>query len=118
VRTPPHCSADGKVLLAFGALALPGGELAARTARTVRDREVLRGELERARERGFAVARGELEEGLHGIAAPVWRAEVCVAALCLSGPEYRLRGSFEDELAGPLLLASEELGRRLSGTAT
>src|SRR5579862_5217178 len=99
VRTPAHCTSDGKVLLAFGALRLPEGELESLTARTLTDPAALRSELTTVRHRGFAVARGELEDGLYGVAAPVFEDGACVAALCVSGPEYRLSAVLETLLA-------------------
>lgn len=113
VQTPGHCTADGKVLLAFGAIALPSGPLERLTTRTVVDREALMRDLAEVRRRGFAVARGELEDGLHGVAVPVRDARSCVAALCVSGPEYRLHGGFELALAPECVAAARELERQL-----
>ena len=98
LRTPVHCTADGKVLLAFGAATLPSG-LEPRTERTIVDPAALERELREARARGYAIAEGELEPGLVGVAAPVWRDGACVAALCISGPEYRLDRAVAHELA-------------------
>jgi DNA-binding IclR family transcriptional regulator len=47
--------------------------------------------LELVRRRGYATAVGELEDGLHAVAAPVFDpAGRCVAALSVSGPSYRM----------------------------
>jgi DNA-binding IclR family transcriptional regulator len=99
LRTPIHCTADGKVLLAFGAAMLSRGALERRTERTIVDPAALERELRDARERGYAIAEGELEAGLVGVAAPVHRDGACVAALCISGPQYRLDRAVADELA-------------------
>jgi IclR family transcriptional regulator, acetate operon repressor len=115
VRTPLHCAADGKVLLAFGAAMPSGGALVRMTQRTITDHAALDGELSAVRRRGFAVARGELEEGLNGLAVPVWDGGACVAALCVSGPQYRLRGGFERTLAPACLRAARELEHALGG---
>ena len=98
LRTPVHCTADGKVLLAFGAATLPSG-LERRTKHTIVDPAALERELHEARARGYAIAEGELEPGLVGVAAPVLRDGACVAALCISGPEYRLDRAVAHELA-------------------
>ena len=113
VQTPVHCAADGKVLLAFDAVGQ--GELARLTPRTITDAEALARELEIVRRRGFAVARGELEQGLNGLAVPVWDGGACVAALCVSGPGYRLHGNFERELVPKCVQAAAELERALGG---
>jgi IclR family transcriptional regulator, acetate operon repressor len=88
---PDHCSAAGKVFLAFGASALPPGALERRTERTLTDRPMLERELEAVRRQGFATIVDELELGLAAVAAPVrdGRDEV-VAALSIAGPTARL----------------------------
>src|SRR5918997_5830725 len=71
VEVPDHCSAAGKVFLAFGAAALPLGALENRTARTITDRPMLERELEAVRRQGHATIVDELEVGLAAVAAPV-----------------------------------------------
>ena len=89
---PLHCSAIGKVLLAFGAAALPAGKLERRTPRTITSRTALAAELAAVRERGYAVTVEELEPGLIAVAAPVSSGAGVVAALSVSGPAGRLAG--------------------------
>jgi IclR family transcriptional regulator, acetate operon repressor len=113
VRTPLHCAADGKVLLAFdGARANLAG-LTKRTKRTIVDPKVLARELDAVRRRGFAVAEGELEEGLVGVAVPIRETGSCIAALCVSGPEYRLDGKAARRMARKCIARAEELERSL-----
>ena len=52
IEVPAHCSALGKVLLAWGALDLPDGDLERPTPATLADREAVRRDGERSRERG------------------------------------------------------------------
>lgn len=111
VRTPLHCAADGKVLLAFDAVAANRAPLSRRTRRTIVDPEALARELKAVRRRGFALADGELEEGLVGVAVPVWEAGSCIAALCVSGPEYRLDRRAAHDLAPRCLAGAAELER-------
>lgn len=86
-----HCTAAGKVLLAFGAATLPAGELEALTPATITDRERLAAELRMVRERGYATLADELEAGLSAVAAPVReRGGTVVAVLCVSGATLRL----------------------------
>jgi len=97
-RTRPHATANGKVLLAWGVLPTPR-TLERYTARTLTTRRELRRELDAVRAAGYAVAVGELEEGLVAVAAPVFDgAGRCVAALSLSGPEFRMRPDGLDRL--------------------
>jgi DNA-binding IclR family transcriptional regulator len=61
------------------------------------------GELTEVRDRGWAVSVAEREPGVASVSAPVFRAGVLLAALCVSGPVSRL---------------SEAPGRRLSQPVT
>jgi DNA-binding IclR family transcriptional regulator len=86
-----HCTAAGKVFLAFGAAELPDGELEPVTATTMTDRERLRRELEAVRDQGYATIVDELELGLSAVGAPVRdRGGAVVAALTASGASLRL----------------------------
>ncbi len=88
---PVHCTALGKVLVAFGAADLPVGRLKRLTSHTVTNRTRLETELALVRRRGYAVADEELEDGLVAIAAPVRRLDgAVIAALSVSGPSSRL----------------------------
>ncbi|HXP22292.1 MAG TPA: IclR family transcriptional regulator [Streptosporangiaceae bacterium] len=124
LKVPLHCSALGKVLLAFGAADLPPGRLRPRTARTITTRAALNAELAVIRSRGFAVTDAELEPGLVAVAAPVFAGgPVAVAAISVSGPAARLTprqipavarwcraaaGELSDVLGTPLTIASSQ----------
>jgi IclR family acetate operon transcriptional repressor len=60
--------------------------LTARTAATITDRSRLSGELQAIRRRGYAVDRGEFQDGMIGVAAPVRPGGRTVAAVTLTGP--------------------------------
>src|SRR5437588_10965951 len=66
-----HCTANGKLLMAFGRAPIPAGPLARHTPATIADRRRLEAELNKVREEDFATAIDELEQGLSAIAAPV-----------------------------------------------
>jgi DNA-binding IclR family transcriptional regulator len=86
-----HCTAAGKVFLAFGAAELPDGELEQLTPATVTNRDRLRRELEAIRDQGYATIVDELEPGLSAVAAPVRdRGGIVIAALTASGASLRL----------------------------
>jgi DNA-binding IclR family transcriptional regulator len=112
---PSHCSALGKVFLAWGVLEVPEGPLAPQTAATITDPERLRRAGDQARRRGWAVTADELEVGLTGLAVPVHgpRGDV-VAALGISGPTPRLEGRLDD-LGCRLLERAAELSMLLRG---
>lgn len=86
-----HCTASGKVFLAFGAAELPQGELEALTPNTITDRDRLARELEAIRDQGYGAIVDELEPGLSAVAAPVRdRGGTVIAALTASGASLRL----------------------------
>ena len=95
-RTPFHCTSAGKALAAF----LPGVELdrlikgkglPALTANTITDVEVLKQELEKVIEDGYALNIGELEDQNNAVAVPIKGPgkNQAVAALGVVGPAYR-----------------------------
>jgi IclR family transcriptional regulator, acetate operon repressor len=84
-RVPYHCTAVGKVLIAFGG-AEPG-PLEPLTPLTIADPDQLATEVARVRRNGYATAVDELETGLSSVAAPVVDG---MAALSISGPTLRL----------------------------
>ncbi len=114
VDVPAHCSALGKVFLAWDALALADGELERPTPATL-DRAGLRRDGVRTRERGWALTADELEIGLTGVAVPVFGAHGdVVASLGISGPTQRLEDRL-DELGRHLLDQSTALSSLLRG---
>ncbi len=89
-EVPDHCSAAGKVFLAFGD-AKPAEPLERLTARTIVHAEQLERELSAVRELGFATIVDELEMGLAAVAAPIRDgAGNVVGALSVAGPTARL----------------------------
>jgi IclR family transcriptional regulator, acetate operon repressor len=90
-RTAPHAAANGKVLMAYGAIAIPP-RLERYTAQTITAADALEAELAAVRRDGYAAAVAELEEGLVAVASPVFDGTgACVAALSVSGPAYRMK---------------------------
>jgi IclR family transcriptional regulator, acetate operon repressor len=108
-----HCTANGKVFLAFGRASVPA-TLTSHTDQTITDPGRLEEELEIVRRRGFASAVDELEPGLAAIAAPVRgaRGDV-VAALSMSGPTLRITPARIAELRTILIEEGRALSRRL-----
>lgn len=112
VDVPPHCSALGKVMYAFGAITLPSGSLTQCTSQTVTDRDKLLRQLEEVRERGYATTSGDFEEGLDAVAAPVHGLDGQVhAAIGVSGPSFRMTEQLQE--LGELLVTETD---RLAST--
>jgi DNA-binding IclR family transcriptional regulator len=98
-RTRPHAVADGKVLMAHGLLPVPR-TLERYTPRTITTHDRLAAELDRVRRDGYATAIAEREEGVVAVATPVFDpAGSCMAALSISGPEFRMRPETLEGLA-------------------
>ena len=115
-RVPLHCSAVGKVFLTFGA-PLPAGRLERRTTRTLANRTELADDLARVRERGWAVADSELEEGLVAVAAPVRSSDGrVVAALSITGPSTRLTPDRHEALGRLTKTQADRLSAELGCT--
>jgi DNA-binding IclR family transcriptional regulator len=113
-RVDYHCTANGKIFLAFGAAELPPGELARTTPHTLVDRAALDRQLHIVRREGFATTVDELEVGLSALAAPVrGPAGDVIAALSISGPTLRLTRERMAELAPVLLKEADALSARL-----
>jgi DNA-binding IclR family transcriptional regulator len=95
LRKPVHCTAEGKVLIAFQPPQVIERIIAAahqrRTPRTLMDPAALREELAKVRARGYAIDDEEYEVGVRSIAAPV-RDDTgsSVAAVGVTGPAQRL----------------------------
>ena len=96
-RMPMHCTAIGKVLLAYAEpeaqRAVLEGPLERRTAHTVIAPGLLRKQMERARETGIAFEHEESRLGLQCVAAPVLDEEgrSALAAISITGPVGRFR---------------------------
>jgi DNA-binding IclR family transcriptional regulator len=117
-RTPVHCTASGKVILAFGPTVvrerLLSRPLEATTAHTIVDRNQLEQQLAAAVDAGFARTFQELEMGLNAIASPVFSAHGdVVAAIDVSGPAHRLGEGDRPELVELTRDAAADLSRRL-----
>ena len=117
-RTGLHMTSNGKVFLMHlpepvrnEILAPP---LRVCTPHTVTDAGELDAQLAEARARGWAYTREELEIGLNAVAAPVLSADgTVVAALCTSGPSYRLTEARFAEVGQLTRRAAEDISRRL-----
>ena len=108
-----HCSANGKVFLAFGRATMPR-VLEAVTADTITDPQRLRAELDQVRTSGVAVAVDELEPGLAAVAVPVRGAHGdVIAALSITGPALRMTPKRIAELQPSLIEEARHLAARL-----
>ena len=112
-RNPAYTVASGKVCLAFLDELSREQYLADHFPRHG-DLIAFRRELAEARDRGFAVNRGDWVPGVIGVAAPVRdRSGAVVAAVTISGPASRLIGGRVNQVAGAVAAAAREVSRHL-----
>lgn len=111
---PLHCTALGKVLLAYGDLDIPS-DLAPYTAKTITDPQTLRRHLEEIRRLGFAVDDEEFDPGVRCIAVPVFDFRgKATGAIGISGPGTRMTAERMPTLTAIMV----EIGKALSDRMT
>ena len=117
-RSPLHCTASGKVLLAFMTQAkreaiLPD-PLPAHTRHTLSTRAQLEKSLAKICRDGYSIVHEEYEEGFSSVAAPIFNHQAqAVGTLAISGPTYRLEKGKISEFVAPLLAATDKISRDL-----
>lgn len=114
---PLHATSNGKVLLSGLApdrLKQLLSSLPAYTDMTITKKGLLRAELEKVRDQGYALAVDELEVGLTAVAAPVrnHHGDV-IASMSVSGPTFRLGEARIPEVVRQLTSAADEVSSRL-----
>jgi DNA-binding IclR family transcriptional regulator len=111
---PLHCTALGKVLLAF-ANAPIAEPLDSYTIRTITDPAALQRHLDGVRQQGYALDDEEYEAGVRCIAVPIFDyRERCVAAMGISGPTSRLPLETLPRVAVTVQQIGKALSARLS----
>lgn len=117
-RDPVYTTALGKTILAYlpedqRELHLPA-DLTPRTENTRTDRVALEADLQRTRERGFALDNQENELGARCVGVPIFdSAGRVVAAMSVSSPVSRLTEEREQDIIEGLMEAGEEVSRKL-----
>lgn len=118
-RRPMYCTGLGKAILAFLPQAqqeqiLGAGPLRPFTTHTIVDPMLLRLELERTRERGYAIDREEIIPGVHCVAVPILNyTGHAVGALSIAGTIPKAEGERLDALVVRVKAAGDFLSRRL-----
>jgi DNA-binding IclR family transcriptional regulator len=118
-RLPAHCSAIGKLLLAYMAprarrRLLGGTPLESYTPHTVTDPERLEEQMEAIREQAVSINVQEYMLGLLGIAVPIRDSgDRVVAALAVHAPQARMDETQARSHLPDLRAAAAELGRAL-----
>jgi DNA-binding IclR family transcriptional regulator len=115
-----HCTSIGKLLLAYQPESVRervlAGPLPRFTPRTIVDPDVLRVELQRILEQGYAVAEEEREPELNALAVPVrGNHGQVVATLGVQGPAHRFDRAAMTQTLPLLNQQAEALSRKLVG---
>lgn len=109
-RASAWCVATGKAMLAYedpARLALLASRLTRETEHTITSADEFMSALERVRHKGYAVNRGEWQNGVHGVAAPIRGADrQVIAAVGISGPAERMKVSMFKALGETVILAA------------
>jgi len=119
-RAPLHCTAAGKVHLAYRPLEFVralDGRLTRYTAKTITDLMQLQRELAKVTRDGYATNRAEWEEGVCGVAAPIWASNNELASVIgVTVPATRFTPADRQRLAAVVtrvaMEASSALGAR------
>ena len=117
---PLHATSNGKILLSEldeERLQEVLASLPSYTDQTITRKAPLIQELAEVRERGYAVAVDELEQGLTAVAAPIRNAHGdIIASMSVSGASFRLRGETLEAAVRELIAAAAEVSFRLGWT--
>ncbi len=121
-RAPLHCTAIGKVLMAWEspearARVIEGCDFKRFRDKTITTREAFDAELERTLAQGFGQDREEFDDHIRCAAIPIFdrNNHVC-AGLSVSFPTFRYDTAREPELVAMLRDASREISRQLGCT--
>ncbi len=116
---PLHCTAAGKVHLAFetreeAQRSLPAS-LQTHTAQTITDRTLLEAQLNEISQKGYALENGEHLTDVQTVAVPIRDyTRTVVGSLAVSGPAYRIGlERLEHELVPLTIQAGKDLSSRL-----
>lgn len=121
-RAPLHCTAIGKVLLAWEhpqrrERLLDGVEFRRFRDKTIVDRSAYLAELERVRAQGYGEDREEFDDHIRCIGIPIFdRLGQPVAGMSVSFPSFRYDEAKAPELVAMLTAASRDISTRLGCT--
>jgi DNA-binding IclR family transcriptional regulator len=113
-RIPLHASASGQACLAFmpedDARQVLSGNLMAFTAHTVTDRTALLEQIEMVRRNGFAEVDQGFEEGVYGMAAPIFSPQGTVTgSVGVATPITRVNDDFRTRTRDLILEAAGDI---------
>jgi len=117
-RSPLHCTASGKLILAHMApeerTAVLPTPLKQYTSKTVTDSYQLTRQLNQICQQKYAVVHEEYETGFSSLAGPIYNHEgSLIATISISGPSYRLNDAIFQEYLPTLLTTCQTISAEL-----
>lgn len=118
-RAPIHCTAIGKVLLAWRSAEyrdeiLAGVEFKQYRKKTITNKEDFIRELDRTREQGFGVDREEFDDHIRCLGVPIFdHHQQVIAGLSVSFPTFRYPENREDEVVAQLQTVAKKISEEL-----
>ena len=122
-RAPLHCTAIGKVLLAWEGDAqrrriLAGCDFKRYRDKTITSLDAYLAELDRTRDQGYGQDREEFDDHIRCVGVPIFdRHNQAVAGLSVSTPTFRFDEAREGEIVAMLQEASRVISKQLGCTA-
>lgn len=122
-RAPLHCTAIGKVLLAWENEAQRTRILAGCDFKRYRDKTITllpdyMAELDRTREQGYGQDREEFDDHIRCVGVPIFdRHNQAIAGISVSTPTFRFDEARENEVVAMLQTASRAISKQLGCTA-
>jgi len=118
-RTPAHCTALGKALLAFisdeefKSLYKSDEPLSSLTSKSISSLEELKKDLKKVKEQGYAVDREEYKIGINCIGVPIFGRNGAIAAMSITGPSSRFTIDEMEKVKDKLMDISREVSNQL-----
>lgn len=118
-RTPAHCTALGKVLLAsisdeeFNSLYKNDEPLTSLTSNSITSLEELKKHLKEVKEQGYALDREEYKIGINCIGVPIFGRNGAIAAISITGPASRFTIGEMKNVKDKLIAISKEISNQL-----
>jgi DNA-binding IclR family transcriptional regulator len=123
LRLPLYAGSAGKVILAFlqsekQETILSSVALVPYTRHTIINTDILRDELQKIKEKGFAFSHGEWVQDASGAAAPIFGPDSLVmGAITISGPTQRFTKEVIERYGRETISAATEISRQLGYTS-
>ena len=117
-RTPAHCTALGKCLLAsltdsdFEQLYRRDEQITSLTPQSISSWSELKRELNKVKEQGYALDLEEYKVGIHCVGVPIFNGKgEAIAAISITGPASRFTGEKMEETKNQLLMISKDISK-------